>query len=83
MLKNHFVCQFDTSGSIGRRYARADEIGIPFCATVDFDTLKDESVTIRDRNTTKQIRVKISDLVGVLIKLLEGDALERFGKIIN
>ncbi|NTV23284.1 MAG: glycine--tRNA ligase [Nanoarchaeota archaeon] len=61
-LRKEFVCQFDRSGSIGRRYARADEIGIPFCVTVDFDTLNDHCVTVRDRDTTKQERVRIVDL---------------------
>ncbi len=69
-LKNDFVTTFDRSGSIGRRYARADEQGIPFCITVDFDTLNDKSVTIRDRDTTKQERVKIDDLKKVLRELL-------------
>ena len=55
--------QWDSSGSIGRRYARADEIGIPYCVTIDYDTLKDEAVTIRDRDSMKQERVKISELV--------------------
>ncbi|MBD3354959.1 glycine--tRNA ligase, partial [Candidatus Woesearchaeota archaeon] len=51
-LKEEFVCQFDTSGSVGRRYARADEIGVPYCVTFDFDSLKDKAVTIRNRDTT-------------------------------
>jgi len=55
--------QWDMSGSIGRRYARADEVGIPFCITIDYDTLKDDTVTIRDRDSMQQERVKISDLV--------------------
>jgi len=55
---------YDEGGSIGRRYARMDEIGTPFCVTVDHDTLKDKTVTIRDRDTTKQDRKKISELVG-------------------
>lgn len=54
--------QWDASGSIGRRYARADEVGIPSCITIDYDTLKDETVTIRDRDSMKQERVKISEL---------------------
>jgi len=66
-----FSTIFDKSGSIGRRYARADELGIPFCITIDFDTLKDKAVTIRDRNTTKQERVKIKDLPKRLKELLE------------
>ena len=61
-LKKSFVCQFDASGSVGRRYARADEIGIPHCITIDFETLEDNCVTIRNRDTTKQERVKISEL---------------------
>ncbi|MEA2037712.1 MAG: glycine--tRNA ligase [Nanoarchaeota archaeon] len=69
-LKTEFNCLFDKSGAIGRRYARADEIGIPYCITVDFDTLKDKSITIRDRDTTNQIRVKIGDLTNILSSLL-------------
>ena len=70
ILKKEFNCMYDKSGSVGRRYARADEISIPFCVTVDFDTLEDKAVTIRDRDSTKQIRVKINDLVNVLSGLL-------------
>lgn len=65
-LKEEFVCFYDTSGSIGRRYARMDEIGTPFCITFDFDSLEDECVTVRDRNTTNQERIKISELVSYL-----------------
>jgi len=54
---------YDDSGSIGRRYARADEIGIPFAITIDYDTMKDNTVTVRDRNTTNQKRVPIKDLI--------------------
>ncbi len=54
---------YDESGSIGKRYARADEVGIKWAVTIDYDTLKDGTVTIRDRNTTKQERIKISDIV--------------------
>ena len=50
----------DSSGSIGRRYARTDEIAIPFGVTIDFDTIKTSSVTLRERNTTRQVRVKVS-----------------------
>jgi glycyl-tRNA synthetase len=69
-LKNDISCQYDHSGSVGRRYARADEIGIPFCITVDFESIDDKSVTIRDRDTTKQERVKIAELKGKLISML-------------
>lgn len=62
MLSEHFVCQYDDVASIGRRYRRQDEIGTPYCITVDFDTLEDQAVTIRDRDTMEQIRVKIEDL---------------------
>ena len=61
---------YDDGGTIGRRYARMDEIGTPFCITIDHDTLKDNSVTIRDRDTTKQERKKIKDLVSSLKKLI-------------
>ena len=82
-IKNNFYAMYDKSGSIGRRYARADEIGIPYCVTLDFESLQDEDCTIRDRNTTKQIRVKIVDLKEILQKLLHGEmAFEKAGKII-
>ncbi|MEK6846413.1 MAG: glycine--tRNA ligase, partial [Nanoarchaeota archaeon] len=68
-LKCCYSCQYDESGSVGRRYARADEIGVRWCITVDFDSLEDNAVTIRDRDTTKQIRVKISELKGKLYEL--------------
>jgi glycyl-tRNA synthetase len=63
MLKDELVCFYDKSGAIGRRYARADESGIPYCITIDFETIeKDNSVTIRSRDSTKQERVKIDEL---------------------
>ena len=61
-LSKKFMCDYDETGSIGKRYRREDEIGTPYCITVDFDTLEDESVTIRDRDTMEQIRIKIDDL---------------------
>lgn len=57
-----FPVDYDTSGSIGKRYYRQDELGTPFCITVDYDTKEDETVTVRERDTTNQIRVKIADL---------------------
>lgn len=69
-LRNHFMCEFDDSGNVGKRYRRQDEIGTPYCVTVDFDTLEDEAVTVRDRDTMKQERIKISDLVDYLKKNL-------------
>ena len=62
MLKQEFQCFYDETGAIGRRYRRQDEIGTPFCITIDGQTLKDETVTIRERNSMKQKRVKIADL---------------------
>ncbi len=62
---------WDDRGNIGKRYYSQDEIGTPYCVTIDFDTLKDETVTVRDRDTTKQERIKISDLLGYLKKKLE------------
>lgn len=80
MLKRDFVSVYDRSGSIGRRYARADEQGIPYCVTVDFEALENKSVTIRDRDTTKQIRVPITELKTTLEKLFRGADFESFGK---
>ena len=61
-LSKKFMCEYDETGSIGKRYRREDEIGTPYCVTVDFDTLEDNTVTIRDRDTMEQIRVKIDEL---------------------
>jgi len=61
-LSKKFMCDYDEAGSIGKRYRREDEIGTPYCVTVDFDTLEDETVTIRDRDTMEQIRIKIDDI---------------------
>ncbi|MEK6922226.1 MAG: glycine--tRNA ligase [Nanoarchaeota archaeon] len=83
MLKEDFNCFFDLSGSVGRRYYRNDEVGTLVGCTIDFDTLKDQTVTLRDRNTQKQIRVKVKDLKNVLCGLLEGNKLSNFGKFIN
>ena len=65
-LRRHFTVQYDDAQSIGRRYRRQDEIGTPYCVTVDFDSLDDHRVTIRDRDTMHQIRIPIADLVNVL-----------------
>ena len=61
-LSDKFVCEFDDNGNIGKRYRRQDEIGTPYCVVVDFETLDDGAVTVRDRDTTDQKRVKITDL---------------------
>ena len=62
-LSKNFMCTYDEAGSIGKRYRRQDEIGTPFCLTVDFDTLQDDTITIRDRDTMEQIRLPISEVV--------------------
>ena len=66
-----FDVDYDESGTIGRRYARADEIGVPIGVTIDYDTLKDETVTLRDRVTWKQVRTPIDSLVDRLKAYLE------------
>lgn len=67
-LSADFNTEYDVSGKIGKRYRRQDEIGTPLCVTVDFDTLEDEAVTVRDRDTMKQERVKIEDLKDYIAK---------------
>ena len=62
-LAKHFMVTYDEAGSIGKRYRRQDEIGTPMCVTVDFDTLENNTVTIRDRDTMEQIRLSIDELV--------------------
>ncbi|MFH1211852.1 MAG: glycine--tRNA ligase [Candidatus Woesearchaeota archaeon] len=77
------VCEYDDSGSIGKRYLRAAEKGIPFCITIDYQTVEDNTVTIRDRDTEKQIRIKIAGLKDILKGLLNGEKLEKHGSIIK
>ena len=62
-ISKHFMATFDTSGAIGKRYRRQDAIGTPYCVTIDFDTLEDSSVTVRDRDSMDQVRIKIEDLI--------------------
>ena len=70
-LSKHFVVDFDSSGTIGKRYRRHDEIGTPFCITYDFDTRDDNCVTVRERDSMEQERIKIDDLINYLNKKLE------------
>jgi glycyl-tRNA synthetase len=70
LLQPHVMCDYDETQSIGRRYRRQDEIGTPWCVTVDFDSLEDRAVTVRDRDTTAQVRVLIDDLVAYIKSLL-------------
>ncbi|MDY6206740.1 MAG: glycine--tRNA ligase [Prevotella sp.] len=65
-LRFHFNCQYDEKDSIGKRYRRQDAVGTPYCVTVDHDTLKDNMVTIRFRDTMQQERVAIDDLIGII-----------------
>lgn len=68
ILSNYFMVSYDEAGSIGKRYRRQDEIGTPMCVTIDFDTLNDNTVTIRDRDTMEQIRLNINELVDYISK---------------
>jgi glycyl-tRNA synthetase len=82
-LLSGFDVLYDDSGSIGKRYARMDEIGTPLCITVDYETRKDSTVTIRDRDTTKQRRVKIRDLPKILDAIIKGEKFGKFGRAIK
>jgi len=70
-LSKKFMCDYDEAGSIGKRYRRQDEIGTPYCVTIDFDTLEDDQVTIRDRDTMEQIRMPIEKLEGYISEKIE------------
>ena len=71
-LDREFVCVYDESGSIGRRYRRMDEIGTSFCITVDHESIKKKTVTLREISTMNQMRVKISELKSTIRELLSG-----------
>ena len=66
LLSKEFMCDYDEAGSIGKRYRREDEIGTPFCITIDFDTFENNTVTIRDRDTMEQIRLPINELISYI-----------------
>ena len=84
LFKKGFDVFYDDSGSIGRRYRRQDEVGTSFGITCDFQSLEDNTVTLRDRDTMKQIRVKINDLPKILKELInENKTLSDFGKFIT
>nr|MDA3839940.1 His/Gly/Thr/Pro-type tRNA ligase C-terminal domain-containing protein [Patescibacteria group bacterium] len=61
-LSQKYTCEFDDNGNVGKRYRRQDEIGTPYCLTVDFDTLEKGTVTVRDRDTMKQETIKVEDI---------------------
>ncbi|HET7899866.1 MAG TPA: glycine--tRNA ligase, partial [Candidatus Nanopelagicales bacterium] len=71
-LRSRWMIDYDDAGSIGRRYRRQDEIGTPYCVTVDFDTLEDQAVTVRDRDTMTQERIGLDALPGWLAQRLPG-----------
>ena len=75
-LRPCWMVSYDDAQSIGRRYRRQDEIGTPLCVTVDFQSLEDEQVTIRERDSMKLIRVTIKELKGALTAKLGGEPLE-------
>jgi len=75
-LRKCFVTQYDDAQSIGRRYRRQDEIGTPYCVTIDFQSLDDNQVTIRERDSMKQIRVPVAELTNTLEKKLRGEPLD-------
>ncbi|MEK6907025.1 MAG: glycine--tRNA ligase [Nanoarchaeota archaeon] len=83
LLKKEFKVLYDNKGSIGRMYRRVDEIGVPAMITIDYDSLKKKDVTLRDRDTMKQIRVKIKDLNKVVKEFLNDKPLNKLGKVIN
>ena len=65
-LSKQFSVDFDDAGSIGKRYRREDEIGTPYCVTVDFETEQDGCVTVRDRDSMEQVRIKIEEVSGYI-----------------
>ena len=71
-LRQNWNIEFDDAGAIGRRYRRQDEIGTPYCVTVDFDTLDDNAVTVRERDSMKQERVSLDQIEGYLASRLVG-----------
>ena len=92
-LQQHFTVTYDDAGSIGKRYRRQDEIGTPLCLTVDYDTLNDGAVTIRNRDTMQQERVKIEDLLkniyedkkytlGFIFSFVRGGNIQRVGEYV-
>ena len=84
LISEGFSVEFDEAGSIGRRYARADEAGIPLGITIDYDSLKDNTVTIRDRDSWKQVRTRINNLPELLHRYFRGKAnIEDLGTILG
>ncbi len=82
-LEKDYIVDYDESGSIGRRYLRSATVGTPYAITVDFESLEDKSVTVRDRDSEEQVRVKIKDLGKVIRSVIGGKSLLKFGKIVK
>jgi len=82
-LRKEWNISYDISGSIGRRYARNDEIGTPMCITIDEETPKDKSVTIRWRDNSEQVRVPLKHLREIMRRVLDGESLFKFGKVVE
>lgn len=82
-LRKEWSVEYDESGSIGRRYSRQDEIATPVCIAIDEQSLKDNTATLRDRNTTEQIRIPISQIKEVIKKVIDGYSLLNFGNIVK
>ncbi|NIN52748.1 MAG: glycine--tRNA ligase [Nitrososphaeria archaeon] len=80
LLRRFFDVYYDKSGSIGKRYARADEVGVPATITCDYQTLEDDTITIRDRDSMSQVRVEIETLPQALLKFFGGERLETLGE---
>ena len=70
LLQPHFMCDYDITQAIGKRYRRQDEIGTPYCVTIDFDSLEDNAVTVRERDSMEQERVATGELVSYLTEQL-------------
>jgi len=83
ILERDFVVDYDISGSIGKRYLRSATAGTPYAVTIDYDSLDNKDCTIRDRDSEKQIRIKINKLKDAISKLLAGEKLSKFGKFLN
>jgi len=71
-VRKHWNADFDDASAIGRRYRRQDEIGTPYCVTIDFDTLDDQAVTVRERDSMKQERIGIGALIPYLSERMSG-----------
>jgi len=82
-LREEWNVSYDDSGSVGRRYSRNDEIGTPLCITIDEETLKDKTVTIRDRDSTEQVRIRIDEIENVMREVIKGKSLLKFGKKVD